>query len=127
MRSLHKRVLPNYLGCMCHNCVPDSNSRQFVQRTKNKRFRVLGKQEIRMADYEYYEPAHNLVEASGKPVLTKDTYTQSEVDSMATAFRNSITGAGGTEKVYTRAEVQKILDAIEANPKHRQRNGHGSS
>jgi len=55
-----------------------------------------------------------------KPTLTKDTYTQSEVNAIAGAYRDSLTmREDGTEKVYSRAEVQKILDAIEANPKHR--------
>ena len=55
-----------------------------------------------------------------KPTLTQDTYTQSEVNAIAGAYRDSLTvREDGTEKVYSRAEVQKILDAIEANPKHR--------
>ena len=55
-----------------------------------------------------------------KPTLTKDSYTQSEVNAIAGAYRDSLTmREDGTEKVYSRAEVQKILDAIEANPKHR--------
>ena len=55
-----------------------------------------------------------------KPTLTKDTYTQSEVNAIAGAYRDSLTvREDGTEKVYSRAEVQKILDAIDANPNHR--------
>ena len=55
-----------------------------------------------------------------KPVLTKGSYTQSEVNAITGAYRDSLTvRQDGTEKVYSRAELQKILDAIEANPKHR--------
>ena len=55
-----------------------------------------------------------------KPTLTKDTYTQSEVNDITSAYRDSLTTRrDGSEKKYSRAEVQAILDAIEANPKHR--------
>ena len=55
-----------------------------------------------------------------KPDLIKDSYTQSEVNAIAGAYRDSLTvRTDGTEKVYSRAELQQILDAIEANPKHR--------
>ena len=56
-----------------------------------------------------------------KPVLTKDTYTQSEVNDIVTRYRDSLTRReDGAEKTYSRAQVQSILDAVEANPKHRE-------
>ena len=55
-----------------------------------------------------------------KPFLTKETYTQSEVNRIASDYRNSLTTRNGREKRYSRAELQSILDAIEANPKHRE-------
>ena len=55
-----------------------------------------------------------------KPELTKDTYTQSEVNAISSAYRDSLTvRRDGKEKNYSRADLQQILDAIEANPKHR--------
>ena len=55
-----------------------------------------------------------------KPTLTKETYTQTEVNELTQAYRDSLTARDGREKIYSRAEVQRILDAIEANPKHRE-------
>ena len=55
-----------------------------------------------------------------KPTLTQETYTQSEVNELTQAYRDSLTTRDGREKTYSRAEVQRILDAIEANPKHRE-------
>ena len=52
----------------------------------------------------------------------QDFFTQDEVDLLATQHRRAIiqSHSGQTNKKYTRSEVQSILDAIEANPKHRQ-------
>lgn len=55
-----------------------------------------------------------------KPTLTKEEYTQTEVNEIVGAYRDSLTTHDGVEKVYTRDEVQRILDAVEANPKHRE-------
>lgn len=57
---------------------------------------------------------------SDKPILEKEEYTQSEVNKIVGGYRDSLTTRGGVEKVYSRAEVQSILDAVEANPKHRE-------
>ena len=55
-----------------------------------------------------------------KPLLLKDSYSQSEVNEIVSRYRDSLTTREGVEKVYSREQLQSILDAVEANPKHRE-------
>lgn len=49
------------------------------------------------------------------------TFSQLEVDILATQHRRAtLKKHGASHKRYTRDEVQSILDAISANPKHRE-------